>query len=232
MAVHLVLPGAGVGTRFNAPVAKQHIKIQNMTLLEWTFRAWQFWFDEKSPQDKVVLVVSPKDQLSRSIAGHYPDIELVDGGDERSSSVLNALNYLSGTASPEDWVMVHDVARPCVRRQDIEALLTACRQKDVGGLLATPVTDTVKIKHDNGQIETIDRSLLWSAQTPQCFKLGELRKALDSTLTAADIVTDEASAMEKYGFPVQIIEGSVENIKMTHPQDLEIISQQLTRKVL
>ncbi len=148
---------------------------------------------------------------------------IAEGGDERCHSVLNALQTLSAQAAEQDWVLVHDAARPCLRSEDIDELIRRCEPHPVGGLLAVPVKDTLK-RADAVQhvLETVDRTQLWHAQTPQMFRLGELRDALQQALAANALVTDEASAMERAGYAPLLVEGHADNIKITHPEDLTL----------
>ncbi len=145
------------------------------------------------------------------------------GGAARCDSVLAALQALGHEARDEDWVLVHDVARPCLAHTDLSALMTGLAQHPVGGLLATPVTDTLKQAGPERQVlATIDRRLLWRALTPQMFRFGALRQALMSAAGAGLSVTDEASAMEHMGAVPMLVEGRPDNIKITLPADLAL----------
>lgn len=141
-------------------------------------------------------------------------------GHERAHSVLNALQYLQTVAGAEDWVLVHDAARPCVSTADIRALLA--ETDSAGAILASPVCDTVKKVTDCHIDSTLDRSRLWAAQTPQMFPLGELLQALNHALMKNLSVTDEASAMELAGRRPRVVPASRHNIKVTHPEDLAL----------
>lgn len=152
-----------------------------------------------------------------------PRIVRADGGDERSGSVLNALLQLNALgASDDDWVLVHDAARPNLSRDDLDKLLSELANDPVGGLLAVPARDTLKRVDKHGRVvETVDRSLIWQAYTPQMFRLGALHRALADSLVADAVITDEASAMEWSGQAPRLIEGRSDNIKVTRPEDLE-----------
>jgi len=156
-------------------------------------------------------------------AGH-PDLVRVPGGAERVHSVLNALRALEKRAAPDDWVLVHDAARPCVRREDISRLIERVEQGGgVGGLLGRPVHDTMKRTDSQGRIDvTVARERLWHAFTPQMFRLRLLREAIEGALAAGVAVTDEASAVEWAGHAPLMIEGHPGNIKITRPGDLEL----------
>jgi len=154
----------------------------------------------------------------------HPSVVRVDGGTERCHSVLNALNVLSTKAAPDDWVLVHDAARPCVYTQDITNLLDNVEKNQlIGGLLGMPVRDTMKRTDDLNQVaSTVERNQLWHAFTPQMFQLQALRTALDDALAAGIQITDEASAMEWAGYKPLMVEGSADNIKITRPEDLKL----------
>jgi len=143
------------------------------------------------------------------------------GGAERAETVLNGLQALAAYAQPQDWVMVHDAGRPCVRHTDIDALMLAVAGHADGGLLALPVSDTVKRADHNGCVEeTVARAGLWRALTPQVFPLGALRRALEKARQAGREITDEASAMEYEGARPRLVHGHADNIKITLPEDL------------
>jgi len=219
MAIHVVFPAAGVGKRFGAPIPKQHTQINGKTVLEWTLSAWQ----DVGIDGYRVLVVSEEDSVSKKIAESFGDIQVTFGSAERSGSVLNALHFLGHRASPDDWVLVHDIARPCVSLDDIKSLIRICQESQIGGILARPITDTIKQNHPDHKVNTIDRSNIWAAQTPQCFRLGELTKSLSSALDSGIEITDEASAIEAAGLQVNLVEGSSRNIKLTQPSDALLI---------
>lgn len=225
MSVHLLLPAAGLGRRFGAAKAKQYCPVLGKPLIEWTLACWQ----NPLVNGERVLIVHPQDKDIHKLIPDYPDYRLVEGGQERMDSVLAGLTALN--AADDDWVLVHDIARPCIRTDDIEALLERCRTTGSGGLLATPITDTVKRNH-NGQVSTLDRSELWAAQTPQCFQFKPLLRALEEARQQRYNITDEASAMEWAGHPVQLVAGSRDNIKLTHPEDVIIIEAILRKKGL
>ena len=150
-------------------------------------------------------------------------IETYVGGDERADTVLNGLLMLEGRAKDNDWVLVHDAARPCVRVSDIELLLKKVCHDSSGGILALPVADTVKRANDAMQsIETVPREHLWRALTPQVFPYGRLKLALQNGLHDSVVITDEASAMEYAGSQPLLVKGHSDNIKITHPEDLKM----------
>ncbi len=162
---------------------------------------------------------------SLNVAAAKP-IYTVVGGDTRAQSVRNALQKLNEISAPQDFVLVHDAARPCLRYTDLDRLIQTLQGDDVGGILALPVRDTIKrASRTDGKItvgETLDRVNLWSALTPQMFRVKVLKKALDHCLAHALVVTDEARAVEALGLPVKLVEGSGDNIKITRPEDIEL----------
>jgi 2-C-methyl-D-erythritol 4-phosphate cytidylyltransferase len=158
-------------------------------------------------------------------------IALAPGGAERVHSVSNALTVLQGKADDRDWVLVHDAARPCLRVDDIDLLMTRLRQHPVGGLLGAPVHDTMKRTDESGAIvATVAREQLWHAFTPQMFRLGELRDALEQASQKGALVTDEASAMELSGKQPLMVQGHADNIKITRPGDLALAAFYLSQQ--
>jgi 2-C-methyl-D-erythritol 4-phosphate cytidylyltransferase len=152
-----------------------------------------------------------------------PKVITAHGGSERSHSVRNGLAALSGRAAVDDWVLVHDAARPCVSRQDVDRLLHCVQSHPVGGLLAAPAADTLKRAGGEREVlETVDRASLWRALTPQMFRYGRLCEALDRALGQGRSPTDEAQALEWLGERPLVVEGSTTNIKITSADDLVI----------
>jgi 2-C-methyl-D-erythritol 4-phosphate cytidylyltransferase len=151
------------------------------------------------------------------------------GGKERCHSVLNGLMALQGYVQQNDWILVHDAARPCLHSSDLDALMDKLQQDPVGGLLAIPVRDTIKRADGNGRVAaTVDRSDLWHALTPQMFRFGMLFSALRQAIDRHLSITDEASAMEAAGLAPCLIEGRADNIKITYPEDLALAEFYLT----
>ncbi len=156
-------------------------------------------------------------------AATLPAVMTAVGGTERSQSVRNGLAALSGRAAVDDWVLVHDAARPCVSRQDVDRLLDRVQSHPVGGLLAAPAADTLKRTTGSKEVlETVDRTGLWRALTPQMFRYGRLCEALDRALGEGRSPTDEAQALEWLGEHPLVVEGSTTNIKITSADDLVI----------
>jgi 2-C-methyl-D-erythritol 4-phosphate cytidylyltransferase len=214
-----VIPAAGVGSRMQADRPKQYLPLHGKTVLEHTLAR----FLDHPQISGVVVALSENDPWWQELALQHPKLHAVLGGAERCHSVLNALNGLQSQADEMDWVLVHDAARPCLRSEDIGQLINALHEHPVGGLLGLPVADTVKrTGNDDTVQETVPREHLWRALTPQMFRLGELRAALDSALEQGQLVTDDASAMELAGKAPKMIAGHADNIKITLPSDLRL----------
>ncbi len=218
---------------------KQYLRIADKTLLELTIEC----FIGRPDISGIVLVLSKGDTYWPGIASKFPNVMIVDGGDERCQSVLNGLKALAvkghvGTsvnasmdAESDDWVLVHDAARPCLRRSDIDHLISSLSQHAVGGLLGLPMADTVKCCESNGTvIKTVPRHDLWRALTPQMFRLKQLTVALTQALADKAIITDEASAMEHIGLQPKMVVGHSDNIKITHPEDLVLAKLYLSAR--
>ncbi len=222
-----VVPAAGVGSRMAAQIPKQYLEIDDKTVLEHTLNALLV----HPAIDGVVVAVSKGDPYwpKINITTTKPIIQ-IEGGKERCHSVYNGLKALSGRITQDDWVLVHDAARPCLRYTDIDKLINELSMHPVGGLLAVPVRDTLKKAQRNNLVDqTIDRTGLWQAQTPQMFRYGLLKTALFQALETDAIVTDEASAIELCGHQPKLIEGHTDNIKITLPEDLELAAHYLSK---
>lgn len=205
----------------NADIPKQYLSLAGKTVLEWTLQRLHQVPDVKG----IVVAIRDDDKHwpALKLSRRYPKLTVVAGGDERHLSVLNALNALRLQAEPDDWVLVHDAARPCIHLTDIATLRQNLQSHAVGGILATPVSDTLKSVVESRCIEaTLDRSVLWQAQTPQQFRYGLLRDALLAAQQHNHLVTDESSALERAGYQPLIIEGRRDNLKITRPEDLAL----------
>ena len=215
-----VIPAAGVGARMAADRPKQYLQLGGRSILEHSLGCF---LDHPGLKGLVVSVACDDPFWPSLQCVADPRIVRVDGGRERADSVLNALLHLHAQgASDDDWVLVHDAARPNLSREDLDKLLSELADDPVGGLLAVPARDTLKRVNKNGRVvETVDRSLIWQAYTPQMFRLGMLHRALADSLVADATVTDESSAREWAGLAPRLIEGRSDNIKVTRPEDLE-----------
>lgn len=182
----------------------------------------------------LVAIIGGEDEWWPAVAANLAPAKplwVVEGGVERCHSVRNGLEALREHAHSDDWVLVHDAARPCLTGADLDRLLDQLADDPVGGLLAAPVRDTLKRANGTGQVATtVDRSRLWHALTPQMFRLGLLRESLRAALARGLLVTDEAAALEAAGFAPRLIEGRADNLKITRPEDLALAEFYLAGK--
>ena len=216
-----VVPAAGSGRRFSKTALKQYQYIQDLTVLEHTV-------NRLNTLDLAgcVLAIGADDDVVQTLTFQQQaqaKLHFCTGGFERVHSVLNALTYLSGIADENDWVLVHDAARPCVTPQCLENLVQTAIASKQSAILAIPVRDTLKQVQTQHKIEkTVSRDLLWQAQTPQMAKLKILKHAIETALADQVLITDEASALEYINEPVQVVQGRTDNIKITYADDLEL----------
>lgn len=210
-----VVPAAGRGSRMQSKIPKQHLMLGEKTILEHTLMRLL----AHPAIEKVVVVVSESDeQFAELSIMHDPRIVVTTGGAERSMSVLNGLACVE-----TEWVLVHDAARPCITASDLDKLFEVAIKQDDGAILASPVKDTMKRSDHQQQItETVSRSQLWHALTPQMFPTQLLTDAIDSGLSQGMVLTDEASAMEIAGYHPKLVAGRADNIKVTLPEDLAL----------
>jgi 2-C-methyl-D-erythritol 4-phosphate cytidylyltransferase/2-C-methyl-D-erythritol 2,4-cyclodiphosphate synthase len=218
----LIMPAAGSGRRFGTQVPKQYAALLGRTVIEWALEP--FIADTRCAG--IVVALAPADPWWPQVAARLPtELATVAGGDNRSSSVLNGLRALGSRADERDWVLVHDAARPCLPSADLTKLLRELRDEESGGLLAAPAADTLKYGPTLGATaveRTIDRTGLWRALTPQMFRFGALRRALEAAHAAGRTPTDEAQALEWTGARPLLVEGSAANMKVTTTQDLVV----------
>ena len=225
----VVIPAAGIGSRMRADRPKQYLQLAGQTILEHTLHC----FLDHPQLSGLVLSLAADDPFWPTLAcANDPRIQRADGGAERADSVLaGLLRLLELGAQPEDWVLVHDAARPNLARSDLDLLLAELADDGVGGLLAVPARDTLKRVGADGRVaETVDRSLIWQAYTPQMFRFAALHQALADALVAGVAVTDEASALEWAGQAPKLVEGRADNLKITRPEDLEWLRQRWAHK--
>lgn len=214
----VVIPAAGSGTRFSAHQAKQYLTILDKTVMQHSVdRLCEL------PLAGCVIALARDDRRAEQLVFNQPEkLHWVEGGAERMDSVLSALRYLKPFADEQDWVLVHDVARPCIQLEQLQALIEQLKHHPSGGLLAVPVRDTLKLATDQQVVKTVPRDHLWQCQTPQMFRYGILCQALESVKDQEMLVTDEAGAVELFGQPVQLVAGRADNIKITYPEDLAL----------
>ncbi|MBI5460698.1 MAG: 2-C-methyl-D-erythritol 4-phosphate cytidylyltransferase [Gammaproteobacteria bacterium] len=215
-----IVPAAGIGRRMGTDLPKQYLTLGDRTVLEHSLAALCIL----ETLAGVVVALAENDPYWPGLAPELPcPLFTAPGGAERAESVLHALDVLRLHAADDDWVLVHDAARPCVRADDLRSLLTALHDDPVGGLLAVPVRDTMKQATDDQRCAgTVDRRRLWHALTPQMFRLGMLHAALHTAQAAGAMVTDEASALEYAGYWPRLVEGHADNLKITRPEDLAL----------
>ena len=220
----VVLPAAGVGARMQADRPKQYLLWGQRTLIEHTLACF---LDQPGLRGLVVSLSADDGWWPTLPCAQDARITRAVGGRERADSVLNGLMALRELgAADDDWVLVHDAARPNLTDGDLHKLLSTLASDPVGGLLAVPVRDTLKQIGPDGRVTaTPDRSQFWQAYTPQMFRLGPLRKSLTDALAAGALITDEASAMEWVGLAPLLVEGRADNLKITRPEDLEWLRQ-------
>ncbi|MGF1642750.1 MAG: 2-C-methyl-D-erythritol 4-phosphate cytidylyltransferase [Thiotrichales bacterium] len=214
-----VVPAAGIGRRFGAEVPKQYLELLGKPVLLHTLERLM-----AVPEiEGVTVALAAHDSWWPGLARGWPKpLRVVTGGAERVHSVRNAVVALLDDLGADDWILVHDAARPCVRIEDIRRLLATVAAHPIGGLLGVPVRDTMKRVDRAGNVATIDRSELWHALTPQVFRAGLLAAALDAGLADPARITDEASALELAGWQPLLVEGSATNLKITRPDDLAL----------
>lgn len=214
-----VVPAAGVGKRMGSTVPKQYLEVLGKTVLEHTLER----ILSISKISGIAVALGCDDGYWDDLAvSKDPRIIRAAGGRERSDSVYSALKSLENRATADDWVLVHDAARLCLMQSDVMKLIEDLLHDPVGGILALPVSDTLKTVDQGLIVGTPDRSSIWRALTPQMFRYGLLKSALEEAAERGHLVTDEASAIELKGYQPRIVEGRPDNIKITRPEDLPL----------
>jgi 2-C-methyl-D-erythritol 4-phosphate cytidylyltransferase len=223
MKFYALIPAAGSGSRMGGSIEKQYMPLNSVPMI-----AHAMMVLAREPRiAKIFVVLSPTDKRWNNYAwqGWEERVEVLRcGGATRAETVLNGLDAMSGICSADDWVLVHDAARPCLPDDMLAKLLDQVADDPVGGLLAVPVADTLKRAAADTASgvraeATVPRAGLWQAQTPQMFRHGVLSQALR---TAGSDMTDEASAVEQFGLQPKLVESDSRNLKVTYPQDLEL----------
>ncbi len=230
-----LIPAAGVGRRMQkdvslAAVPKQYLELNGRTITEHTLDR----IAQLSCLSGIVLVLGKQDSWWQSLKLEFSvEVMTAKGGAERADSVLNGLLSLQGHASAEDWILVHDVVRPCVSLDDMEKLVSSFSHEAVGGILAAPVRETLKRVNPDYSIDaTVPREHYWLAATPQMFRYGLLKDALEKALAENLLITDESHAMEYAGHPVKVVQGNSENIKITQAEDIFLAEQILNKQAI
>jgi 2-C-methyl-D-erythritol 4-phosphate cytidylyltransferase len=219
-----ILAAAGKGTRMGIDIPKQYCVLRERTVIEHTLATLLAC----ALIEKIVVVLNRDDtQWQKLASAAHTKILTTLGGEQRTQSILNGLIALNGIAKPHDWVLVHDAARPCLSSSDLQKLIDTLEDHPVGGLLGARVRDTLKRSDANNDIiATVDRQDLWHALTPQMFRYGLLQEALQKVASDATI-TDDAAAIERLGKKPLMVEGRVDNIKITRYDDLALAENYL-----
>ncbi|MBE2295181.1 MAG: 2-C-methyl-D-erythritol 4-phosphate cytidylyltransferase [Phycisphaerales bacterium] len=223
-----LLPAAGVGKRMGSTIPKQYLPLAGRPVIVHSLEL----FLRHPHIAGLVVVIGAEDEWWPTVATDLAPTKplwVAEGGEERRHSVLNGLEILRQHAHPDDWVLVHDAARPCLSTVDLDRLLEQLTDDPVGGLLAVPVRDTLKQTGETERVlTTVERSRLWHALTPQMFRLSLLHESLSAALARDLPVTDEAAALEAASFAPRLIEGRADNLKITRPEDLALAEFYLT----
>jgi 2-C-methyl-D-erythritol 4-phosphate cytidylyltransferase len=215
-----VVPAAGSGERMQAGRPKQYLDLLGRPVIVHTLERLASFPALRG----MVVGLAPDDR-------HWSTLESIPakllstyaGGRERAVTVLNGLHALAAHAGPDDWVLVHDAVRPCLRPGDVAKLVATVGDHPDGGLLGMPVTDTVKRADADGRvIETVARARLWRALTPQMFRMAALQRALERAVRDNIAITDEAAAIEHNGGHPRLVAGQADNIKITYAGDLAL----------
>jgi len=226
----VLIPAAGVGTRFGSSMPKQYIKIAQRTVLEHVVAC----FEQNNYFSGIHIAVSESDPYFDGL--NLPNetdgkVQKVLGGETRQDSVFNLLSSIKDLAKPADWVLVHDAARPTLSLRDLHNLISNLKNNHVGGLLAKPISSTVKLSKNHTCIhQTLDRRYLWEALTPQMFRYKVLYESMRACKNKNINITDESQAVELYGLAPKLIEAKDILLKLTHNSDLAIIAELLKQK--
>ena len=216
----VIVPAAGIGKRMKTECPKQYLSLAGRPVIEHTLKR----LAQHPLITELMVAIAENDPYwdEVNLKNVSKPVTTTLGGNERCHSVLNGLKALASKANDNDWVLVHDAARPCVRVSDIERLIAQCKNTK-GGLLGVVVKDTMKEVDEEAYItQTLNRDLIWHALTPQMFHYRDLRDSLERGLQTNKRVTDEAMAMELAGYRPRMISAHADNIKITEPEDLAL----------
>ncbi|QCJ40523.1 2-C-methyl-D-erythritol 4-phosphate cytidylyltransferase [Bacillus sp. S3] len=215
MTYQVILPAAGLGKRMRAGKNKLLLELKGMPVLVHTLRV----FEEDEDCEGIILAIHPQDEQEfKALLRKYrvrKVLNLVPGGDERQHSIYNALK----TVESNGIVLVHDAARPFIRKGHIHRLTETARETGAA-IIGVPAKDTMKKVQDGVVVETVERSSLWAVQTPQAFRISILREAYEKAERDHFLGTDDSSLVERLNVPVSVVEGDYDNIKLTTPEDL------------
>ncbi len=230
--IFAIVPAAGVGSRMQSTTPKQYLRLAGRAVLDHSISGL---LNPLDVQHLVVCLAIDDRYWNDLDAAQISRVSTTLGGETRAHSVLNGLSSLSSFAAKNDWVLVHDAARPCLSEAAVGRLVTELVDHKTGGILAVPARDTLKLARDQGNHPIVDKTLpreqIWQAQTPQMFRYGLLESALAEALSEPNSVTDEASAMERAGHEVRLVEGDQSNIKITTAEDVLIARSMLEKTV-
>lgn len=224
-----LIPCGGSGLRAGAGTPKQYRVIAGKPMVMHTLAAFA-----AVARLGGVVVATATDDASLSDLFKDPFFIAAQAGNTRAETVFNGLNRLiEHGAEPTDWVLVHDAVRCLITPEQINALIDACQDDDVGGLLALPLPDTLKSEQSGRVADTLERDDKWLAQTPQMFRMGPLLNALDLAGDLSNsMITDESSAMERLGYAPKLVRGSAQNFKVTYPEDFALAEAVLMARAL
>lgn len=225
---HIVIPAAGIGNRMETAIPKQYLPISGKPMISYSI---QTFF--ASPRiASIHLALSPEDYFWRNLElAANSRLQLhYTGGETRAQTVLNTLYAMKSQVDVDDWILVHDAARPGLTLALLDTLLDSLENDAVGGLLALPQADTLKQSNADDRVKTtIPRDGLWQAQTPQMFRYRLLTNALENF---DGVPTDEAQAIEALGFEPKLVIGSLRNMKVTYPQDMALMELFIQKEIV
>lgn len=215
-----VVPAAGQGKRLGSAIPKQYLAIAGAPVLTHTLNR----LAAVEQIDAIFVGIAEADRhWQQLVHSHRTRVACYTGGQSRAETVWLGIQALQECASDDDWVLVHDAARPCVQVEDIHALISAVVPSLSGGLLAVPITDTIKTANkDSTAAQTMDRTKLWRAQTPQLFQFSVLYGALKAASHDFESISDESTAVEKLGLHPLLVQCTQRNIKITNSEDLQL----------
>lgn len=224
---HIIIPAAGAGNRMASAIPKQYLPLNGKPIVSHSIQT----FFACPRIASINLALSAEDFFWRSLTldSHSRLVLHYTGGDTRAQTVLNTLEAMRPHVAKDDWILVHDAARPGLTAELLNRLLDTLEHDEVGGLLALPLADTLKLSSTEQRVEkTIPRENLWQAQTPQMFRFHLLQKALSSFEGSP---TDEAQAIEALGLQPKLVVGSLRNMKVTYPQDLQLMEILMQKEI-
>lgn len=216
---HIIIPAAGIGNRMESAIPKQYLQLLGKPMIAHSIQT--FFASERIAS--INLALSADDYFWRNLSlDANSRVQLhYTGGETRAQTVLNTLQALESQVEAEDWVLVHDAARPGLSLSLLDTLLDTLENDAVGGLLALPLADTLKQSNvESRSVNTVPRDGLWQAQTPQMFRYHLLKEALERF---DGVPTDEAQAIEALGLQPKLVVGSLRNMKVTYPQDVALM---------